>query len=275
MRRFFRLLGCILLFWGLIAFLSPNLRELQTTTEYKKVIEGYELMVKEGKTYGDESIRSEMERYNEALYASGQTSLRDVWSYEENPLDIPLADDLFGYVEIPAMALELPLYLGASTEHMSKGAAVLGQSSMPVGGENTNCVIAGHRGYQGIPFFREIERLREGDTVLIHGPWETLEYTVSEILVIQPSDIDAVRIQPGQDMVTLMTCHPYMSHGKYRYLVYCHRSGTAKEPLSAELRKKAVIVESSETLIQQERIGRKAGAAVIMLLLALLLIKRK
>ena len=121
------------------------------------------------------------------------------------------------------MGVEMPLYLGASNENMANGAAVLSQTSIPIGGINTNAVIAGHRGYGGYSYFRYIEVLEEGDEVIITNLWKTLTYKVSEIRIVTPDDVDAILIQPGKDMVTLLTCHPYASGGKYRYLVFCER----------------------------------------------------
>ncbi len=122
------------------------------------------------------------------------------------------------------MNVLLPLYLGASAENLVAGAAVLSQTSLPIGGISSNCVIAGHRGYGGMAFFREIESLTEGSLIYIVNPWETLVYQVTEIRVIAPSDIAAVLIQEGRDLVTLMTCHSYLSNGLYRYVVYCERT---------------------------------------------------
>ena len=96
-------------------------------------------------------------------------------------------------------------------------------------GKNTNCVIAGHRGYHGAPYFREIERLNPGDKVYIKNPWEKLAYRVESIKIIYPDECDQIKIQKGKDMVTLVTCHPYKSHGRYRYLVYCVRDNGEKE----------------------------------------------
>ena len=124
-------------------------------------------------------------------------------------------------LSIPKMDLELPIYLGATTEHLAGGAAQLSQTSMPIGSENTNCVLAGHRGWYGALFFRHIELLEIGDEIMITNLWETLTYTVSEIKVIEPNEIDEILIQPGRDLVTLLTCHPYGSGGRYRYVVYC------------------------------------------------------
>ncbi|MCD8120371.1 MAG: class C sortase [Lachnospiraceae bacterium] len=166
--------------------------------------------------------------YNCRIYAASQSGLKDVESYEiydlgEEAMEL-LDDGLFGYIEIPAMDVTLPLYLGSSVEHMAAGAAVLGETSAPIGGLNTNAVISGHRGYRGSPYFREIEKLAIGDEVYITNPWGTLTYTVTEIDIINPSDADAVKIQEGRDMITLLTCHPYRSGGQYRYVVYCDRA---------------------------------------------------
>ena len=121
------------------------------------------------------------------------------------------------------MELKMPIYLGATNQHMADGAAHLSQTSLPIGGRNTNCVIAGHRGYNGASYFRYIEKLKVGDIVTITNVWETLTYRVAEIKIIDPHDVKEILIQDGRDLVTLLTCHPYASGGKQRYVVYGER----------------------------------------------------
>lgn len=182
----------------------------------------------------DAGLRQAIEAYNESLRVSGQAGLADAWSYEQNPMGVQIADDLFGYVEVPSMGVTLPLYLGATYDNMARGAALLGQTSVPVGGAGTNAVIVGHRGWYGGPYFLNIEDVRIGDEVLVANPWETLRYEVFAIAVIEPTDRDAVLIVPDADLVTLVTCHPYMSNGRYRYVVYCKREGTAVPRLDVD-----------------------------------------
>ena len=122
------------------------------------------------------------------------------------------------------MELTMPVYLGASDDHLTAGAAVLGNTSAPIGGNNTNCVIAGHRGWRGADYFRHIDKLAVGDTVKLTNLWETLTYTVADIQIIQPHEVDMIKIQQGRDLLTLLTCHPYASGGKQRYVVYCERT---------------------------------------------------
>lgn len=172
-----------------------------------------------------QDLREAMEAYNLQL-SQDQSGLDSVDSYEAPGLDLEDyglgADDAVGYVEIPAMDVTLPLYLGASRAHMNDGAAVLGQTSMPIGGIATNCVIAAHRGWNGKAMFRDVELLQEGDLVYLTNLWEILTYQVTGISIIWPDEVKAVAIQPGQDMVTLLTCHPYIV-GTHRYLVFCQR----------------------------------------------------
>ena len=117
----------------------------------------------------------------------------------------------------------LSLYLGATYQHMADGAALLSQTSIPMGGTNTNCIIAGHRGWGGASYFRYIDQLQPGDEVIITNLWEELHYEVSEIQIIQPNEVEKILIQPGRELITLLTCHPYASGGRQRYLVICER----------------------------------------------------
>ena len=164
--------------------------------------------------------------YNRRIYDSGQAGLCDAWSYQVASFDLRaygIEDEAIGVITIPKIDVELPIYLGASSENMAKGAVHLSQTSLPIGGPDTNCVIAAHRGWYGAPYFRYIDVLEEGDEVYVTNLWETLTYKVSEIRVINPDDVGQILIQPGRDLLTLLTCHPYASGGLYRYVVYCER----------------------------------------------------
>jgi len=167
-----------------------------------------------------------MESYNHTLYIEKQAGLNNVAAYTTPSFDLTaygIEDGIIAVLSVPIMELEMPVYLGASTENMARGAVHLSQTSLPVGGDNTNCVIAGHRGYSGAPYFLHIDILQQGDSVILTTLWETLEYTVSEIAIIEPHDVDKVLIQEGRELLTLMSCHPLNSGGRYRYLVICER----------------------------------------------------
>ena len=167
-----------------------------------------------------------LQEYNHQLYAEKQCNLTDLKACEEPAADLTvygIEDEVISVLEIPAMELTMPVYLGASDVHLTAGAAVLGNTSVPIGGDNTNCVIAGHRGWRGADYFRNIDRLQVGDTVTLTNLWETLTYTVADLQIIQPHEVDKIKIQPNRDLLTLLTCHPYASGGRQRYVVYCER----------------------------------------------------
>ena len=186
---------------------SESTEVTETTTPYPELLEA-------------------MRAYNQDIWVDGQSGLCDPWSYQAPVFDLAeygVPDGMVGILTIPKMDLELPIYLGATAEHLASGAAQLSQTSMPIGGSNTNCVLAGHRGWYGALFFRHIEQLEVGDKITICNLWETLTYQVVEIKVIEPNEVEEIFIQPGRDLVTLLTCHPYGSGGRYRYVVYCER----------------------------------------------------
>ena len=168
-------------------------------------------------------LRLKMKAYNRHLFQEGQCGLKDAWSYEQNKWDLEkygLKRDLIGYIEIPEIKVKLPVYLGANKENMKKGAAHLSQTSLPIGGKNTNCVIAAHRGYAKAAMFRDLNWLKKGDQIYITNLWDTRCYEVCETKVILPDEVEQVIIQEGKDLVTLITCHPFR-HNYQRLVVYC------------------------------------------------------
>lgn len=167
-------------------------------------------------------LRKAMFDYNEELYLNGQSGIIDQLSYEIPDFllsDYGIDSDILAYITIPSIDVKLPIYNGASMENMAKGAAYLANTSLPVGGDNTNCVIAAHTRYKGIHMFKRITELEIGDEIYITNLWETLVYKVVETKVIDPKDSRNIYIQTGRSLVTLSTCHPYPKNYQ-RYLVY-------------------------------------------------------
>lgn len=198
----------------------------KTEPTISKVIVTIDSPTEPEKTRDYPELWTDMVRYNETIYAQGQTGLSCAYDYQKPSFrltDYGLSDEVFGVISIPVMELEMPIFLGATEQHMADGAAHLSQTSLPIGGENTNCVIAGHRGYNGASYFRYIGKLKVGDLVSITNLWETLTYRVCEIKIIDPHDVTEILIQPGRELLTLLTCHPYASGGRQRYVVYCER----------------------------------------------------
>lgn len=290
-RKLFRAFLLLLALAGIGLILYPNLRRLWADRQSGAVIREVQakrtenLLAEDAQQRPYETLYRDMQTYNAEIYRNRQSGLQDAWSYEQPPFSLAeygVVEEAVGYLTIEAMDLHLPLYLGASRNNLAKGAAVLGNTSMPIGGENTNCVIAGHRGWQGIPMFLDIQDLQPGDTVVLDNLWETLTYTVTEIRIIRPDEIDAVKIQGGRDLLTLVTCHPY-PHNTQRYLVYCERvpdTTEATAPAGPGPAPTAAVSPPGSRVepIEAERLINRAalvGLGVLALAVLLLVLRRK
>ena len=223
MRKLVRIIAIILFIVGLGFFAYPIVLREAFDIQANKAIDQFDQL----KTTNDDNLlytelRRAMFEYNEKLYLSGQSGLIDQLSYEKPDFllsDYGIDSDILGYITIPAIDIKLPIYNGASTENMAKGAAYLAHTSLPVGGENTNCVIAAHTRYKSIYMFKRITELNVGDKIYITNFWETLVYQVVETKVIDPNDSQNIYIKANRSLITLSTCHPYPDNYQ-RYLVY-------------------------------------------------------
>lgn len=230
MRKTSLLLAALLAVAGIYVMLWPVLTGHRLQADTDATVQSFLEERKPEQQYPE--LLAALQEYNRQLYAEKQCNLTDLEACEEPAADLTtygIEDEIIGVLEIPAMELTMPVYLGASDDHLAAGAAVLGNTSAPIGGDNTNCVIAGHRGWRGADYFRHIDRLTVGDTVKLTNLWETLTYTVADIRIIQPHEVDKVKIQQGRDLLTLLTCHPYASGGRERYVVYCEKLPTMSQ----------------------------------------------
>lgn len=221
---------------GLTIFSIPYAQRIRVQQEMDSSIQAFEdqettvsaqteiLPTEETRAYAE--LWEEMCSYNEKIHDEQQALLSSRAALQKTDFqlrDYGRNDEVFAVLNIPKIKLDMPVYLGATDQNLANGAAYLSQTSLPIGGENTNCVIAGHRGWNGAYYFRYVPDLRKGDVVTLQNLWETLSYQVVETKIIAPSDVDAIRIQEGRELLTLLTCHPYASGGKQRFLVICER----------------------------------------------------
>lgn len=230
MRKTSLLLAALLAVAGICVMLWPVLTGHRLQADTDATVQSFLEERKPEQQYPE--LLAALQEYNRQLYAEKQCNLTDLEACEEPAADLTtygIEDEIIGVLEIPAMELTMPVYLGASDAHLAAGAAVLGNTSAPIGGDNTNCVIAGHRGWRGADYFRHIDKLAVGDTVRLTNLWETLTYTVADIQIIQPHQIERIKIQSNRDLLTLLTCHPYASGGRERYVVYCEKLPTMSQ----------------------------------------------
>lgn len=131
-------------------------------------------------------------------------------------------DGMMGYVEIPKIDIKIPIYHTVEEEVLQNAAGHLEGSSLPAGGESTHSVISAHRGLPQAALFTDLDRLSEGDHFLLHILDDTLCYEVDKISVVDPEETDALQVEDGQDLCTLLTCTPYGVNTQ-RLLVRGHR----------------------------------------------------
>ena len=304
--RWKRIFGCVLLMTGTFVFVFPCYEQWKINCLEEKMIEdfrqknnGYDEKTQRNESSSDNeteetnpwkepTLQKRIVQYNEKLFLNHQEEFSDEDSVKMAPLFLTEYQNcMFGYIEIPRIECKMPLFLGASDQHLDQGAAVLGGTSLPVGGSNTNCVIAGHRGWKQREYLKRIEELSVGDEVFVTNPWECLCYCVADTEIIYPNESEKLKIQKGQDMVTIVTCHPYRSGGKYRYVIYCTRVQSdrkiyreienVKEDGREELKlyrqedpgmpEKEQVTSVSD--IHRETMLRKAGGYVVIILLGL------
>ena len=126
----------------------------------------------------------------------------------DSQLDIA-GSGIMGYVEIPKIQVNLPIYHGTDSEVLDRGVGHLLGSSLPVGGENTHTILSGHSGMASQKMFTDLEQLILGDVFYLNVLNETLAYQVTEINTVLPYETDLLGIVPGEDLCTLVTCTPY------------------------------------------------------------------
>ena len=164
---------------------------------------------------------------------------------------------VMGYIEIPSIAVSLPIYHGTSDGILSKAIGHLDWSNLPIGGEGTHCVLSGHRGLPSAKLFTDLDRLVAGDVFLIYVLNETFTYEVDQILIVEPSDLSALNASPGEDLCTLITCTPY-GINTHRLLVRGHRIENNPEHV--------VHVVSEAVQVDEKLVAIAIGAPIIAIL---------
>lgn len=127
-----------------------------------------------------------------------------------------------GYIDIPKIGQQIPVYAGTSEDVLQHACGHLEGTSLPIGGKDTHAVITAHRGLPQVKLFRDLDKMEVGDLFFFTNVKETLAYKVDQILVVEPWNFEPVLVVEGKDLMTLLTCTPYMINS-HRLLVRGHR----------------------------------------------------
>lgn len=131
-------------------------------------------------------------------------------------------DGVMGYLDIPKIGQRLAVYHGTASEVLDKGVGHMHGTCLPVGGESTHCVIAGHRGLPSAALFTDLDRMQKADQFYFHILGEDIAYEVDRVQTVEPDETSSLGIVPGKDLCTLVTCTPY-GVNTHRLLVTGHR----------------------------------------------------
>ena len=207
--------GCALLVYPKVSQWLNSLHQSEVIADYSSAVEGLD----------DADAQRELKRaedYNDQLTET--VGLTDPFEnkLEENDQYPTLlnftAEGVMGYIEIPKINVLLPIYHGVSSGVLSKGIGHLPETSLPVGGESTHCVLAGHSGMSNARLFTDLPKLENGDVFYLHIYNKTLTYTVDQTKKVLPTDTSDLQIVDGEDYVTLVTCVP-IAVNSHRLLV--------------------------------------------------------
>lgn len=173
---------------------------------------------------------------------------------------------IMGYIEIPSIDCTLPIYHGTDEGVLQNAVGHLDWTSLPVGGESTHCVLSGHRGLPSAKLFTNLDKLVVGDVFMLRILDEVLTYEVDQILIVEPNDMDALQMVPGQDLCTLVTCTPY-GINSHRLLVRGHRIDNIPEA-------KIVHVTADATPIEPMIVASIVAIPMLLMLLLFLLLPK-
>ncbi len=213
LNRLLTILAALLLLAGLCFCFYPSYRtadiQRQGSTQISEFVEyRTEHLMEDIKTeipfreLWDASVE-----YNCRLLTDGQELSADQFRTAPfDPASVGWTAEPFGFITIPAADIDFPIYFGATDANIKKGAALLGQTSIPTGGLGTHTVICGHRTWHGAVMFQDLEKLEPGDLVNITNPWTTLNYRVISKQIISPNDTEHLLLRPSRDLLSVFTC---------------------------------------------------------------------
>lgn len=250
---------------GICILLYPTLSDYWNSKTQSRAVTDYESVLENLNEDAYKLLFENAHAYNKALYETNYPLIdyKNVPGYYET---LSVTDnDMIGYLKIDCIGVELPIYHGTSDAVLNKGVGHLEGSSLPVGGENTHCIMSAHRGLPSSKLFTDLDRVELGDTFQIVVLDQVLTYQVDFIKIIEPNDVSNMQIIEGGDYCTLFTCTPY-GINTHRLVVRGIRIETIKE--------KPIIYVSNEAFrIEPLLVTPAVAAPMLLVLLIHLLVK--
>lgn len=269
------ILATIVLIVGICCVAYPFASNLLAQHERNKVSNEYEQFVEQ---VSEEDLTAEKEaalRYNEGL-RNGRVRVVDPFNPDavavdddeySNVMNIA-GDSIMGNVYIPSIGIRTPIYHGTSDEVLEKGAGHISATSLPFGGDNSHCVLAGHTGLPNVKVFDALDKLKVGNLFYLDVLGEMHAYRIYDIEVVLPDNTDSLIIEDGRDLCTLVTCTPY-GINSHRLLVHGERC-----PLPDPMEREPGVLESTVRSMNSLELKVLALAIALIILMIIVLIIR-
>lgn len=225
------ILPILVILAGLLVLLYPTISNFLVEQNASRAVASYDATAVDMGQEQREQMLADARAYNDALAASSGVGTPASEGGEPAQVGETLAyedllnlngDGMMGYIIIPKMNVELPIYHGVSERVLQSGVGHMESSSLPVGGPSTHAALSGHRGLPSAKLFTDLDQMEVGDQFFIKVLGETLAYEVHDVETVLPTETESLAIQQGQDLVTLITCTPY-GINSHRLLVHAHR----------------------------------------------------
>ena len=233
----------VLLLAGLSLLLYPMLSDYWNSLHQSRAIATYAEAVAEIDQTDYDRLWEAARAYNETIPSRSNAHVMSEAEQADYLAQLDVSGNgIMGYIEIPEIRCTLPIYHGVDEAVLQIAAGHIEWTSLPVGGESTHCVLSGHRGLPRAKLFTNLDQLEKGDTFMLRVLDETLTYEVDQILIVEPHEVEALAITPGEDYCTLVTCTPY-GINTHRLLVRGHRIENQKEAASVRVTADALQIE--------------------------------
>lgn len=233
----------LVLLIGLSLLLYPSFSNWWNSRVQTRAVASYTQVLSDLSNEDYSHILEDARAYNESLVDRKNAYLLSEEQQLQYEQLLNVTDSgMMGVIEIPSIQVELPIYHGTEDNVLQVATGHIAWSSLPVGGESTHCVISGHRGLPSARLFTDLDKLKVGDYFTVCVLDEVLTYEVDQILIVEPDDTEALLIQEGKDLFTLVTCTPY-GVNSHRLLVRGHRVENLEDAQQVRVTADAMIIE--------------------------------
>ena len=263
------LIVVVILLAGLAFILYPTLSDYYNRVHQSGAIVDYADKINAFDSDTFNGMWDEAVRYNEQLY--DRTRGVEPAPGEEIAYDSVLnvtESGMMAYIDIPSIGCHLPLYHGTDEGILQSNAGHVETSSLPVGGENTHCVISGHTGLPSARLLTDLDAVHEGDVFMINTLGVVLTYRVDQVIVVLPKETEHLAIVPGEDYCTIVTCTPY-GVNSHRLLV----RGTRIPTTETEIEEVTAVREAHKKTTEPFFIALGVAALIIIVIIVLIAVK--